>query len=477
MPSEYSFEQALIDIVIALALFFFVNRSAATYVVKYHNTPGDFSKYPEYGVSNLLLRVLLPVVYLLILELLVCAIEVYVGSRLFEFSFILVIVYYWLIRLVLRKALQLECGPLWTQVIEALLSVITAWYIGSFIVQRVQQEQLAILDNSNVVFQIVLIVFLGLCQLAANGISKHANQNTEEGSLSDSEALKLEKKLYSLKSKYEACFSSRFREDLCLQALFYTFALVEDSNRPSWRRRLERMLFFTGLVKTTGLMQMASDEKALSDKESVELSLPIIEKIWNRYLLNTGCVLFSADDPYMFCFSDSVYSYDLAYLSSKTAQEASVLYGHYCGTMSINIEALFEISLNFLQKIKKYSKFKNEIIVVHDSLFKKIVSCRCLDLMCRTRYGIRPVNVPVCPGFVVALIGCEDINMGLAFLRELDEEGGLRLIRNLENGYLEAEIQVQKSKFKNMKSRLSAKGWSVKYCGEVQIKEVEEALG
>ena len=89
-----------------------------------------------------------------------------------------------------------------------------------FIVRQVQEKQFAVLDDSNVVFQIVLIVFIGLCQLAANGIAKRASQNAEENNFSDAESLKLEKKLYSYKKKYEACFSPRFKEDLCLQALF-----------------------------------------------------------------------------------------------------------------------------------------------------------------------------------------------------------------------------------------------------------------
>lgn len=224
-------------------------------------------------------------------------------------------------------------------------------------------------------------------------------------------------------------------------------------------------------------MQMASEEKALSDKESVELSFPVIEKIWNKYLINTGCVLFSADDPHAFCFSDSVYLYDMAYLSDKTIQEVNVLYGHYCGTMSINVEALFRFSIDFIQKTKRFSKFKNEIIVVHSSLFKEIANFCCLDLMCRTRYGIRPVNVPTSPGFVIAIASCNDVKEGLTSLRDFDADGSLRLIRNFEDDYLEIEIQVQKSRFKNIKSRLNAKGWGVKYCGEVQAEKVEEPLG
>lgn len=477
MLVEYDIEKAIIDLVLAFVLFISVNRSAVFYIAKYHNTPGDFSRNPEHGVSNILVRILLPVVYLLILELLICFIGACTGSQFFDLRSIPIISFYWCIRLVLRKILQLERGPFWTQLIEAALSVVTAWYIEMFIVRQVQEKQFAVLDDSNVVFQIVLIVFIGLCQLAANGIAKRASQNAEENNFSDAESLKLEKKLYSYKKKYEACFSPRFKEDLCLQALFYAFALSEDSNRPRWRRKIERLLFPAGLIKTTGLMQIASEEKALSDKESVELSLPVIEKIWNKYLINTGCVLFSADDPHAFCFSDSVYLYDMAYLSDKTIQEVNVLYGHYCGTMSINIEALFRFSIDFVQKTKRFSKFKNEIIVVHNSLFKEIVNFRCLDLMCRTRYGIRPVNVPICPGFAIAIASCKDVETGLTSLRDFDEEGSLRLVRNSKGDYLEVEIQIQKSRFKSTKSRLNAKGWNVKYCGEVQAEKIEEPLG
>lgn len=81
MLVEYDIEKAIIDLVLAFVLFISVNRSAVFYIAKYHNTPGDFSRNPEHGVSNILVRILLPVVYLLILELLICFIGACTGSH------------------------------------------------------------------------------------------------------------------------------------------------------------------------------------------------------------------------------------------------------------------------------------------------------------------------------------------------------------------------------------------------------------
>lgn len=114
MLGEYDIEKAIIDFVLAFVLFALVNRSAVFYIAKYHNTPGDFSRNPEHGVSNILVRILLPVVYLLILELLICFIEACTGSQFFDLRSIPIISFYWCIRLALRKILQLERGPLWT---------------------------------------------------------------------------------------------------------------------------------------------------------------------------------------------------------------------------------------------------------------------------------------------------------------------------------------------------------------------------
>lgn len=476
---DYSFEKFLIDGIIATILFFVVNASAILFIAKYNNTPGDYLSNSEHGIANLLVRVLLPVIYLSILEIIVSVVEVLVGFRAFELRLIPITCFYWVFRIVFRKALSLNCGPMWTQIIEASLSILVALYINYYVINQIQTKQLAVLDDSNVVFQMVLIVFVGLCQLAANGIARSANQGIERD-INQAEYLKLEKKLYSFRREYEDCLTLRFQEDLCLQALFYTIALVEDANRPNWKRKIERLLFPLGMVKSTGLMQILSHEKALSDKESVVLSLPKIQKIWDQYLLNSGCYLYAEDDPRAFCFSNRLYAYDMAHMKDRLVYEVNMLYGHYCGTMSIDVKALYELSLDFLQKIKKFSSFNNETVIVHDSLFKKVIDIDGIDLVCRIREGIRPINIPVDVGYLIVLISKYEASRDetMSLVQDFDTDGSLRLIRRFDTDYVEIEIQIKKNQLKTFKNRLEAKGWNTKYCGIVKMEdETEIAVG
>jgi len=62
--------------------------------------------------------------------------------------------------------------------------------------------------------------------------------------------------------------------------LLLSLAILEDINRPSWFRVLEKLLFKTGFYKpeTFGLMQVSSD-KPVNDEESIRIAALLIKKI------------------------------------------------------------------------------------------------------------------------------------------------------------------------------------------------------
>jgi len=62
--------------------------------------------------------------------------------------------------------------------------------------------------------------------------------------------------------------------------LLLSLAVLEDINRPSWFRALEKLIFKTGFYKpkTFGLMQVSSN-KPVSDKESIRLAALLIKNI------------------------------------------------------------------------------------------------------------------------------------------------------------------------------------------------------
>jgi hypothetical protein len=68
-------------------------------------------------------------------------------------------------------------------------------------------------------------------------------------------------------------------KDKDFKQVLYSIMIFENFARPKAFRILERLLFRTGIVKTSGLMQVKS-KKHLSDKESVEKAISIIEEVY-----------------------------------------------------------------------------------------------------------------------------------------------------------------------------------------------------
>lgn len=445
------------NIAIASLLFLVVNKSAFQFVSIYHNTPGDYAKDPKHGISNLLVRVVLPVVYASILQIALLALQIYTAWQIPKLNLLLAISFYWILRLSLRRILNLEQGPFWTQIIEAALSIITAWYIQFFLMDEVQSKGISILDDSNVVFQLVLLVFLGLCQLAINGITRrHKSEESGKSALKNRDKLKIEKQLYSLKKNYSKYFDQEYREDLCLQAVFYTFALVELSNRPWLRRQLERLLFKTGLVKTTGLMQVPSPERAFSDDESVQIALPKIKHIWENYLLRTGCVLHTYNDPRSFFFTQSFYSYEFNFMAERLNLDISTLYGHYCGTMNIDTQLLFRSAITFIQNNTFSSYRVRRAVCVQIPLFEEMSKLFDSSVMCCYEDGFRPMGNIIKPGYATAVIQCHKPNSTrlVELIRSCIATGDLHLVRFLSAEYCEIAFQLPSEVIDETKSHL-----------------------
>lgn len=75
--------------------------------------------------------------------------------------------------------------------------------------------------------------------------------------------------------KYDGLLLPGFKTNSSLRLIFYSIMITEDINRPPLVRLGENMLFFTRLIKTTGIMQVTSN-KVLSDEESISLAQKII---------------------------------------------------------------------------------------------------------------------------------------------------------------------------------------------------------
>lgn len=85
-----------------------------------------------------------------------------------------------------------------------------------------------------------------------------------------------------LKTRYQNTLSRNFQENNYLQKLLYSIMITETINRPPFIRLMENLVFFTGKVKTTGIMQVTSKKK-LSDKESIKLAEKIIQDSYQKH--------------------------------------------------------------------------------------------------------------------------------------------------------------------------------------------------
>lgn len=98
----------------------------------------------------------------------------------------------------------------------------------------------------------------------------------------------LYKRYKSLSCKYDVLLMKDINQNELLRLIFYAIMITEDINRPPFVRWIERLLFITGKIKTTGIMQVTSN-KILSDKESVLLAQKIILSSYKKnYIPNIG---------------------------------------------------------------------------------------------------------------------------------------------------------------------------------------------
>lgn len=88
---------------------------------------------------------------------------------------------------------------------------------------------------------------------------------------------------------------------------------IEDGNRPEFIRTIERMAAHFHLANTTGIMPQTSDTP-LSDRDSVKLAIPYIERMWDQFLVEFGRSAEGAGGDALRIFMD-YYTYDYWTLS------------------------------------------------------------------------------------------------------------------------------------------------------------------
>jgi hypothetical protein len=231
------------------------------------------------------------------------------------------VVFYWVYRLayyLVRGWLPLlPKGTLFAQVT---VSIAATYYFYSFMISRGPATLLP--EAKDVTFQFWAIVI---------GFTYAVLQAREPGSDGDNPPLRaLIVRYRALRSRFEPSLNERFAQDIVLQNLLFTVMLMEDFNRSSIVRGVERALVRIGKAQTTGIMQVTSPGRALSDEESVELAQDRLAEIfddwYSEYLNQENVEPVIRQDP------ARPHSYSYLYGDLAFALPASELYRDYSGS-------------------------------------------------------------------------------------------------------------------------------------------------
>lgn len=320
---------------------------------KYLKSVSDFT-YSNESRLNISYRILAPVVYsYLFVTVVNLALTILQVSNLTNLVW-LPIALYWLLQSITVLGARIIDYPKWTLLVQALLSISVGILFDWFVFREFRTSGISSLEETNIGWQFLLIIFFGGSGWVLSGFAKgnavyehlvSDNPITDDGSAPELLLrfdAKHEKKLYSLQRRFHDLLPTNFNEDPLLCSLFYSIMYLEDTNRPAWRRKIERLLFVTRQVKTTGIMQVQS-EKYLSDNESVRKAVPIIEDIWLEFLeeatLASHATLQISPDAYGYSFED---------LFKEYVSRSNLLYGRYCGTMKYHVATTFVAVADFV---------------------------------------------------------------------------------------------------------------------------------
>lgn len=182
----------------------------------------------------------------------------------------------------------------------------------------------------------------------------------------------MEKQLFAIDKLCRKSTPERYRQDVALLILFYTFALIEDTYRPSWFRHAERIAYHVlpfMKPRTFGLMQVASNHP-ISDEESVVCAYATVSGIYDAFIeTNRELTIDPMDDggrtPCIVFFKGG-YIYELSDMLTTLKAHVASLYGKYCGTYFLDVCSYFDAAETFVLCQYNINRLQN-IQVSHDA--------------------------------------------------------------------------------------------------------------
>lgn len=233
-----------------------------------------FLKVEEAPAFNFLYRIISPIVYLFIIS----TIFYKFGLNIYVTDIYFVSIYYILFRLIFNLITNRGLLMNWFRQILYWISIITiSYYSYSEIIYKRENILPDFTTIANELW-IVILIFLFQTLNRLRFSSEKTSQRKENY---------LRKRLSNFQNKYGDIVNKKSENDK-LKSIAYAIMIYEDFNRPKAARLIENLRFFITKKKhSLGVMQVQT-EKFINDKESVELGLEKLNKIYYKQLQERG---------------------------------------------------------------------------------------------------------------------------------------------------------------------------------------------
>lgn len=342
----------LLFLVLGIVTFFFINHLGGRHIQQSYQNDLFDDEFGKSTVFNIAFRIIAPVVILTFFGLICYS----VGFR-FEFSYLLISGgTYWILRILAwtlkRRTVRSNLAMV---LVQAAVSLILSWYLFT----AIEKDPLRSLtpDIGDVSLEFIILAMTVVLYILAESPMFRKDRSSRSSLM--------EKRLFAIDKLCRESMPERYRQDAALLILFYTFALIEDTYRPSWIRQAERIAYHVLPFKkprTFGLMQTTSDHP-LSDEESITCAYGIVSKIYDEFIetypeFTIDPMNKEGQAPCLISFQNG-YIYKLAEMLTSLRIHASVLYGKYCGTYLLNIYSYFNAAEDFVLQQYSISQFQS----------------------------------------------------------------------------------------------------------------------
>lgn len=350
---------------LGIIAFFLINQLGGRHIQQSYQNDLFDDEFGKSSVFNIAFRIIAPVVVLASFGL-ICF---FIGFR-FEFSYLLISGgTYWILRILAwtlkRRTVRSNLAMVFAQ---AAVSLLLSWYLFTAIGNDPLRSLIP--DVGDVSLEFIILAMTVLFYILAESPMFRKDRSPRSPLM--------EKQLFAIDKLCRKSMPERYKQDTALLILFYTFALIEDTYRPSWIRQAERIAYHVLPFKkprTFGLMQTTSD-RPLSDEESIACAYDKVSDIYDEFIetypeFTIDPMNEEGHAPCLVSFQDG-YIYELAEMLTALEIRSSTLYGKYCGTYLLDVYSYFDAAEAFV--LRQYNISRSQSIQVSHITTKRWAS-------------------------------------------------------------------------------------------------------